>query len=68
VTLVLSPFGMMGGVYFAAALVLGGLFIRDALGLWRQATPQAARRLYLYSMLYLFALFAAMAVDRVVTA
>jgi heme o synthase len=67
-TLVLSPFGMMGGVYFAAALVLGGLFIRDALGLWRQATPQAARRLYLYSMLYLFALFAAMAVDRVVTA
>jgi protoheme IX farnesyltransferase len=67
-TLVLSPFGMMGGVYFAAAVVLGGLFIRDALGLWRQATPQAARRLYLYSILYLFALFAAMAVDRVVTA
>jgi heme o synthase len=67
-TLVLSPFGMMGGVYFAAAAVLGGLFIRDALGLWRQATPRAARRLYLYSILYLFALFAAMAVDRVVTA
>jgi protoheme IX farnesyltransferase len=65
-TLVLSPFGMMGKVYFAAAVVLGGLFIRRALQLWRQATPQAARRLYLYSILYLFALFAAMAVDRVV--
>src|SRR5438128_2617053 len=65
---VLSPFGLMGGLYFAAAAVLGALFIRDALGLWRQATPQAARRLYLYSMLYLFALFAAMAVDRVVSA
>jgi protoheme IX farnesyltransferase len=64
-TLVLSPFGMMGAVYFAAALVLGGLFIRYAFGLWRQATPQAARRLYLYSILYLFALFTAMAVDRV---
>jgi protoheme IX farnesyltransferase len=66
-TLVLSPFGMMGGIYFAAAAVLGGLFIVDALRLWRQATPQAARRLYLYSILYLFALFAAMAVDRVVS-
>jgi protoheme IX farnesyltransferase len=65
-TLVLSPFGMMGGIYFAAALVLGGLFIRDAFRLWREATPRAARRLYLYSILYLFALFAAMAVDRVV--
>jgi protoheme IX farnesyltransferase len=66
-TLVLSPFGMMGGIYFAAALVLGALFIRDAVRLWRQATRQAARRLYLYSMLYLFALFAAMAVDRVIS-
>jgi heme o synthase len=66
-TLVLSPFGMMGVVYFGAAAVLGGLFIRDAVQLWRRATPQAARRLYLYSILYLFALFAAMAVDRVMS-
>jgi putative transcriptional regulator len=50
----------------AAAVVLGALFIRGALRLWRQATPQAARGLYLYSILYLFALFTAMAVDRVV--
>jgi protoheme IX farnesyltransferase len=63
-TLVLSPFGMMGAFYFAVAAVLGGLFIRGALLLWRQPTPKAARSLYLYSMLYLFALFAAMAVDR----
>jgi protoheme IX farnesyltransferase len=66
-TLVLSPFGMMGKVYFAAATVLGGLFIVDAVRLWRAATARAARRLYLYSILYLFALFAAMAVDRVVS-
>ena len=65
-TLVLSPFGMMGGIYFAAAGVLGSLFILNAVRLWRAATPHAARRLYLYSILYLFALFAAMAVDRVV--
>jgi protoheme IX farnesyltransferase len=66
-TLVLSPFGMMGGVYFAAALVLGAVFLVQAVRLYRQATRQAARRLYLYSILYLFALFAAMAVDRVVS-
>src|SRR3977135_478270 len=67
-TLVLSPFGMMGVIYFAAAAVLGALFIRDAVRLWRRGTREAARRLYLYSMLYLFALFAAMAVDRVISA
>jgi protoheme IX farnesyltransferase len=66
-TLVLSPFGMMGNIYFGAAALLGGLFMADAVRLWREATPQAARRLYLYSILYLFALFAAMAVDRVVS-
>jgi protoheme IX farnesyltransferase len=66
-TLVLSPFGLMGVPYFAAAVVLGGLFIRGAVRLWRDRTPKAARGLYLYSILYLFALFAAMAFDRVVT-
>jgi protoheme IX farnesyltransferase len=66
-TLVLSPFGLMGPIYFAAALVLGGVFMHNAVRLWREATPQAARRLYLYSILYLFALFTAMAVDRVLS-
>jgi heme o synthase len=66
-TLVLSPFGMMGPIYFAAALLLGGLFIHYAIRLWREPTRGSARRLYLYSILYLFALFTAMAVDRVVT-
>ena len=65
-TLVLSPFGMMGWFYFAAAAVLGcDCFMRGAVLLWRIRTAQAARGLYLYSMLYFFALFAAMAVDRV---
>jgi heme o synthase len=67
-TLVLSPFGLMGVPYFVSAVVLGGLFIRGAIRLLQQATPKAARSLYLYSILYLFALFAAMAVDRVVSA
>jgi protoheme IX farnesyltransferase len=66
-TLVLSPFGMMGPIYFAAALVLGGAFIYYAVRLWREESRTAARHLYLYSILYLFVLFTAMAVDRVVT-
>ena len=45
-------------------VVLGGLFIYFALRLWRDATPFAAKRLYAYSILYLFALFTAMAVER----
>jgi protoheme IX farnesyltransferase len=64
-TLVLSPFGMMGMVYFVAATVLGAFFVRGAVVLWQRRTVAAARSLYLYSLLYLFALFAAMAVDRV---
>jgi protoheme IX farnesyltransferase len=67
-TLVLSPFGMMGLPYFISALVLGALFIRGAVRLWRKGTRPAARSLYLYSILYLFALFTAMAVDRVLSA
>jgi protoheme IX farnesyltransferase len=67
-SLVLSPFGMMGGIYFVAAFLLGGFFVGGAIRLWRQPTQPAARRLYLYSIAYLFALFTAMAVDRVVTA
>jgi protoheme IX farnesyltransferase len=65
-TLVLSPLGLMGLPYFVAALLLGGWFVWNAIRLWRQATLAAARRLYVYSILYLFALFTAMAVDRVV--
>jgi protoheme IX farnesyltransferase len=64
--LVLAPFGLMGMLYFVASAVLGALFIWYAVRLWREATPRAAKRLYLFSMLYLFVLFAAMAVDRVV--
>jgi heme o synthase len=65
-TLVMAPFGLMGAGYFLAAVVLGGIFLYFALRLWREATPFAARRLYTYSILYLFALFTAMALDRAV--
>jgi protoheme IX farnesyltransferase len=65
-TLLLSPFGLMGLPYFGAAIGLGAIFVGFAVRLWRSGTRAAARGLYLYSMLYLFLLFVAMAVDRVV--
>ncbi len=65
-TLVMAPFGLMGLAYFLAALALGGGFLYLAVRLWREATALAARRLYAYSIVYLFALFTAMAVDRAV--
>jgi protoheme IX farnesyltransferase len=73
VPLGLLPFvlGMAGPVYLAAAAVLGGLL------LWRavqvaferdEVKEPAARRLFAVTLLYLFALFAALIVERVVHA
>ncbi len=58
--------GLFGGLYLAAALVLGAGFIALAATLLRNHTRAAARRLYLSSLLYLALLFVAMALDRAV--
>ncbi len=55
-----------GPLYLALALLLGGIFILDAIRLLRERTQRAARRLYLYSLLYLALLFVAMMVDHAV--
>ncbi len=65
-TLVLVPVGAMGPVYTVAAVVLGGLFVYRALLLWRSADAVAAQRLFTYSIAYLAALFAAVAVDALI--
>jgi protoheme IX farnesyltransferase len=64
VTLALFAFRMMGPFYLVAALGLGGWFVYLALRLWREGTPLAARRVYLYSLLYLALLFGAMVLDQ----
>jgi protoheme IX farnesyltransferase len=56
--------GLAGGVYFAAALVLGMAFLVPAVTLKRAGTPAAARRLLLVSLIYLPALLAVMAFDK----
>ena len=55
--------GAFGVPYLIASVVLGGLFIYGAVRLYRQADRRSALRLYLYSLAYLAALFAAMVVD-----
>jgi heme o synthase len=55
--------GGFGVPYLAASVALGGVFIAFAIVLYRRADRPSALRLYLYSLLYLALLFAAMVVD-----
>jgi protoheme IX farnesyltransferase len=65
-SLVLMLTSSAGLVYLASASVLGGFFIALAWVLLRRGAARHARRLYLYSLLYLMLLFVAVAVDSVV--
>ena len=55
--------GAFGPVYLVASVGLGAVFIYGAVRLMRRADRRSALRLYLYSLAYLAALFAAMVVD-----
>ena len=55
--------GAFDGIYLAASMTLGGLFIAGAVTLYRRADRRSALRLYLYSLAYLALLFAAMVAD-----
>ena len=48
----------------SAAAVLGALFILAAIAVCRDATDRSAKRMFAYSILYLFLLFALLIVDR----
>jgi protoheme IX farnesyltransferase len=63
VTLVLVAVAEMGWIYVGAAVVLGALFVMQALRLQRDATPQRAIKLFTFSNTYLALLFAAVAID-----
>jgi protoheme IX farnesyltransferase len=67
VTLLLVPVGDMGPVYLATALALGGSFVYRSLRLWREGGDVLAWALFKYSIVYLAALFGAVAVDAVVS-
>ena len=56
--------GGFGVEYLVASMSLGGVFIYGAVRLYRRADRKSALRLYLFSLLYLALLFAAMVVDQ----
>jgi heme o synthase len=71
ISLVLWSVARMGAIYLVAAVVLGGIFLRQAYRLWRQGSSEEAStagaiRLYKYSISYLTLLFAAIAIDALV--
>ncbi len=57
--------GTVGILYGAVAVVLGGAFLVLAFAVLRDTGETAARRLFPFSILYLFLLFAALIADRV---
>ena len=63
-TLLPVALGLAGALYGAAAIVLGVLFLRDVWRLWRNVDDARARALFLFSILYLFLIFAFLLVDR----
>ena len=70
-SLVLFAVGRMGLIYLDAAVVLGAIFIWQAIRLWQvgsseEGSTAGAIRLYRYSITYLTLLFAAVAIDALV--
>jgi protoheme IX farnesyltransferase len=62
-TLAFFAVAHMGLVFLGGALLFGGLFLLQALAMWREGTDGRAVRLYKYSITYLTALFALIALD-----
>lgn len=64
-TLAPTPLGLLGGFYLSCAVVLDAWFVWHVARVLRERTEAAARRTFHVSLLYLFALFLAMLVDRI---
>ncbi|MSQ32983.1 MAG: protoheme IX farnesyltransferase [Dehalococcoidia bacterium] len=62
-SLLLFTTRVLGWVYLASALALGALFVFYAVQLLLDLRPARARRLYMYSLLYLGLLFAVVMLD-----
>jgi heme o synthase len=69
-TLVLWPvtlapwlLGVAGGLYVAGALLLNAMFTGLAIFVWLDATDSGARRMFTFSLLYLFLVFSLLLVD-----
>jgi protoheme IX farnesyltransferase len=65
-TLVLPLFGLGGGIYFVAAILLGALLLYSAWKLWRGEGHKVAWKMYRHSSMYLAFLFLALMIDALV--
>jgi protoheme IX farnesyltransferase len=54
---------MSGWLYLAAALILGAIFVRYAVAIYRTYSDALAQQTFRYSIVYLALLFAALLVD-----
>ena len=63
VTLMPYALRMSGPLYLAAAVVLGGMFLRYAVQLYRAYSDRLARAMFRFSIVYLAALFSALLLD-----
>ncbi len=68
VTLAPVPLGLLGWIYLAAAIPLNAWFVWLAIRVVRERTEAAAREMFHVSLVFLFALFLAMLLDRVMLA
>jgi len=59
-----SFLGITGVTYALVVLALGLVFMAGAIALWRDASDAAAKRLFGYSIIYLFLVFTLMMADR----
>lgn len=66
-TLVPVAIGLSGAVYGIAASVLGVMFLRHALRVWRDSTDASARPMFGFSIVYLFLIFVFLLADSVVS-
>jgi protoheme IX farnesyltransferase len=66
-TLALVPIGAMGLIYVVGAVAFGAWFLAETLAMWRDASPARAIRVYKISITYLTGLFAAIALDALLT-
>jgi protoheme IX farnesyltransferase len=63
VALAPSLLGVAGAVYGAGALVLSAIFTGMAILVWRDKTERSARRMFAFSLLYLFLIFSLLLID-----
>jgi protoheme IX farnesyltransferase len=68
VPLTIAPWvlGLAGAIYGITSVVAGFVFLAGAYKVWRDKTDKTAKGLFLYSILYLFLLFAMLMVDKLI--